>query len=251
MRVDGLGKFVAGRWILRDVNLTVERGSTVAVIGPSGAGKSTLLRCANGLEHFDEGNVYLGSEVLGWRAHGEGPPRPLSDRAVDQQRRRVGFVFQNVNLFSHRTALQNVTEGPRYALGIGRDEAEERGVAALERVGLKGKSQRYPDALSGGEQQRVAIARALCMQPAVILFDEPTSALDPELVREVLVVLRGLSESGTTMVVVTHELGFAKNASDQVVFMEAGAISASGRTEEFFRHPPTSRIRDYLAVVGT
>jgi polar amino acid transport system ATP-binding protein len=231
--------------VLDGVDLRIERGETVAIIGPSGAGKTTLLRCVNFLETYDSGRILVNGQLVGYREDGE---RLVPDHArnVNRMRSRIGFVFQRFNLFPHRTALQNLLEGPVHVLRVDRQAARERALAALGRVGLPHKADSYPHELSGGEQQRVGIARALCMEPEVMLFDEVTSALDPELVGEVLAVMRTLSQDGMTMLTVTHELGFARRCADRVVFMEQGRVAADLPAQQFFDHPPTPRIEAYL-----
>ncbi|MGV6874969.1 amino acid ABC transporter ATP-binding protein [Pseudochelatococcus sp. B33] len=232
--------------VLHDVNLSIGKGETVAIIGPSGSGKTTFLRCLNFLVPYCAGEVLLKGELVGYRRQGDRLER-VSEREVCRQRARIGFVFQRFNLFPHRTVLENLIEGPVFVLGVPRAKAEERARTALERVGLSGKSDLYPDQLSGGQQQRVAIARALCMEPEILLLDEVTSALDPELVGEVLTVLRRLADEGTTMVLVTHELSFAERSADRVVFMEDGRVEADVWTKEFFKAPPTRRIASFIA----
>jgi glutamate transport system ATP-binding protein len=224
--------------VLRDVDLVVPGGEVVVVVGPSGSGKSTLCRVVNGLEPVDSGRVLVG-----------GRPLPREGRALAEARSRIGMVFQSFNLFAHLTALQNVTLGPVRVRGRSRAEAESEAVRLLERVGVADQQHRYPAQLSGGQQQRVAIARALAMEPTVMLFDEPTSALDPEMISEVLEVMTGLAASGMTMVVVTHEMGFARRAADRVVFMSEGQLLEQARPEEFFARPRTERAREFLSRV--
>jgi ABC-type polar amino acid transport system ATPase subunit len=242
-----VGTSLGGNIILEDVNLSVHRGETIAIIGPSGAGKTTLLRCINFLIPYQQGRIYVENELVGYREADGGTLQPRREREINRQRGRIGFVFQRLNLFPHRTALDNIIEGPIHALKIRREVAVERARKALARVGLEEKADRYPSELSGGEQQRVAIARALCMEPAVILFDEVTSALDPELVVEVLAVMRQLASDGTTMIVVTHELRFARRGADRILFMEAGRVIADTPTIPFFESPPSERIEAYLS----
>lgn len=245
----GVTKRFGNLTVVDDVSLQVTRGETICLLGPSGAGKSSFLRCLNMLERIDAGHIFLDGELLGYRPH-RNQLRELSDRAEARQRQQIGMVFQQFNLFPHMTVLQNVVEAPVGVLR--RDKAETRSLAheLLERVGLADKASSYPGQLSGGQQQRVAIARALAMRPKVMLFDEPTSALDPELVSEVLDVIRQLAESGMTMLVVTHEIGFAREVCDRFVFMERGAVVEDGPssrlTVEDVEHP---RTRAFLSKV--
>ncbi|MEP9373666.1 amino acid ABC transporter ATP-binding protein [Mesorhizobium sp. KR1-2] len=224
--------------VLKDVTLSVAPREVVVVCGPSGSGKSTLIRCINGLEATKDGDLVVDGQRLG-------------DRATDMTRLRteVGFVFQQFNLYPHKTALENVTLAPIYVRGIRRAEAEEAGRELLAKVGLSDKFDAYPAQLSGGQQQRVAIARSLCMRPKIMLFDEPTSALDPEMISEVLDVMVAVAEEGMTMMVVTHEMGFARKVAQRVVFMDAGAIVESGTPEDFFSNPSTERGRAFLGKV--
>jgi polar amino acid transport system ATP-binding protein len=224
--------------VIRGFTASVSRGEVVCVIGASGSGKSTILRCINGLESYDQGEVRV-----------EGQRVNRYDRSIATVRMHVSMVFQRFNLFPHRTALQNVTEGPIYVRKEPREEAIERGRALLARVGLVDKADAYPSALSGGQQQRVAIARALAMQPKAILFDEPTSALDPELVGEVLTVMRSLAEEGMTMVIVTHEMAFAKEVADRVIFLDQGIIAEQGPAREVLTSPRNPRTQDFLRRV--
>jgi polar amino acid transport system ATP-binding protein len=250
VEVVGVAKHLDDRQVLTDINLTVGLGQTVTLIGPSGAGKTTLLRCINFLIPYDAGRIYLEGNLIGYRDNGVNLKlRP--EREIGRQRARIGFVFQRFGLFPHMTAIDNVTEGPIYVLKTSKRAAVDRAHEALKRVGLEHKAKRYPGELSGGEQQRVAIARALCMDPVVMLFDEVTSALDPELVSEVLAVMRQLAETGMTMIVVTHELRFAQRAADRVVFMEDGQILADLPTQDFFAGAGSPRIEAYLAEFRT
>jgi polar amino acid transport system ATP-binding protein len=246
VEVKGVEVDLGGVRVLRDVNLSVGMGETIAVIGPSGSGKTTLLRCINFLVPYSAGTIYVKGELIGYRSLA-GKLERRKEREVSKQRARVGFVFQRFNLFPHRTVLGNLLEGPIHVLKVAPEIARTRARAALERVGLAEKSDNYPRELSGGQQQRVAIARALCMEPDVLLLDEVTSALDPELVAEVLSVLRQLAEDGMTMIVVTHELRFAQRCATRVVFMEAGRIIADMEAKEFFAKPPSERIAAYIA----
>ncbi|GAA1671719.1 amino acid ABC transporter ATP-binding protein [Nonomuraea maheshkhaliensis] len=234
--------------VLKGISLEVAAGEVLCVIGPSGSGKSTFLRCINQLETIDEGAVWIDGELLGYVERG-GRLHQLSDAQIARQRRPIGMVFQRFNLFPHMTALENVVEGPIRVLRESRDSARARGLELLERVGLKHKGDAYPSTLSGGQQQRVAIARALAMRPRLMLFDEPTSALDPELVGEVLAVMRDLAGSGMTMIVVTHELGFAKEVANQVVFMDDGRVVETGTPDQVLANPAHERTKTFLSAV--
>ena len=234
--------------VLRGVDLVVEAGSVCCLVGPSGSGKTTLLRCLDHLEKVDAGSIRVGDHLIGYAERG-GKLHELSDRAVSRQRRTVGMVFQRFNLFPHMTAAQNITEAPVRVLRVPRAAARERASALLERVGLAGREDAYPSQLSGGQQQRVAIARALAMDPQVMLFDEPTSALDPELVGEVLAVMRDLADSGMTMVVVTHEMGFAREVGDDLVFVDGGVVVESGPPRQVLSDPREERTRAFLSRV--
>jgi polar amino acid transport system ATP-binding protein len=243
LRADGITKAYGGRTVLRGASLSVDEGETIVIIGPSGSGKTTLLRCLNWLETPDAGSVVLRGEAIGRDASG----RALSEATVARQRSRIGFVFQRFNLFAHLSALENVAIGPRRVLGETADAARERARAELDRVHLASHVDKRPSQLSGGQQQRVAIARALAMRPELILFDEPTSALDPELVTEVVDVMRELADAKMTMVAVTHEMRFARAAADRVVFMDEGAVVETGTPERIFDAPDTDRTRRFLA----
>ncbi|HSH60497.1 MAG TPA: amino acid ABC transporter ATP-binding protein [Acidimicrobiales bacterium] len=224
--------------VLKDVDLTVEKGEVVVVLGPSGSGKSTLCRTLNRLEPIDSGIIEIDGMAL-----------PEEGKALAKLRSDVGMVFQSFNLFAHKTVLQNVTLGPVKVRKVARQEARERGMKLLERVGIADKADRYPAELSGGQQQRAAIARALAMNPKVMLFDEPTSALDPEMIKEVLDVMLELANEGTTMIVVSHEMGFARSAARKVAFMDEGRIVEVAPPERFFEEPESTRARDFLAKV--
>ncbi|WP_439597655.1 amino acid ABC transporter ATP-binding protein [Falsiroseomonas sp.] len=237
---EGVCKRFGTAEVLRDITLDIAEGEVVTVIGPSGAGKSTLLRCVNQLERHDSGRILIDGEPIG---------RGQRMRDLARLRQRVGMVFQSFNLWPHLSALGNVMEGPRQVLGLPQREAEARAGALLERVGLSAHAAKYPAQLSGGQQQRVAIARALAMQPRVMLFDEATSALDPELVGEVLAVMTQLAAEGMTMIVVTHEMGFAREVAHRVVLMAEGAIVEQGRPAEFFAAPREARSRAFLGKV--
>ena len=238
--VEGVNKHFGELHVLKDINLTIERGEVVVVIGPSGSGKSTLCRTINRLEPIDTGVIRL-----------DGRPLPAEGKELAKLRSEVGMVFQSFNLFAHKTVLQNVTLGPINVKGVGKAEAAKRGRELLDRVGVGNQADKFPAQLSGGQQQRVAIARALAMEPKVMLFDEPTSALDPEMINEVLDVMTSLARDGMTMVVVTHEMGFARRAANRVVFMDAGAIVEEATPEEFFTRPRSDRAKDFLSKILT
>jgi polar amino acid transport system ATP-binding protein len=248
VHVRGLAKSFGSHRVLEDVDLDVAAGEVVVLLGPSGSGKSTLLRCINHLERPDAGFVQIGGELIGYHYSG-GRLHELRPRAITKQRSRIGMVFQQFNLFPHRTVLANMIEAPVGVGGSSREEAVRVARELLERVGLSDKTHAYPRQLSGGQQQRVAIARALAMRPEVMLFDEPTSALDPELVGEVLNVMRDLARSGMTMIVVTHEIGFAREVADQVVFLDQGRIVESGPPSAVLADPRHERARAFLAAV--
>jgi polar amino acid transport system ATP-binding protein len=231
--------------VLKGIDLTVAQGSVVALIGASGSGKTTFLRCINVLEEFDQGQIFLDDEPVGYVVRGD-IRRRLDERTVSAQRARIAMVFQQYNLFPHLTAQQNVMLGLTKARGMPAAEAAERAVHWLDRVGLSERRGHYPYQLSGGQQQRVAIARAVAMEPRLVLFDEVTSALDPELVGEVLGVMRDLAEGGMTMVVVSHEMLFVRDVSDHVVFMDQGRVAQQGPPSELFRNPESERLRSFL-----
>ncbi|WP_026868665.1 amino acid ABC transporter ATP-binding protein [Inquilinus limosus] len=233
---------------LQGVSLQVERGEVLCIIGPSGSGKSTLLRCINQLESVDGGAVWVDGELAGFRRDGDAL-YALTDREVARQRLASGMVFQRFNLFAHMTVLANIIEGPVTVQKRPKTEAVAEAMALLRRVGLADKRDAYPAELSGGQQQRIAIARALAMKPKLMLFDEPTSALDPELVGEVLAVMRDLAASGMTMIVVTHELGFAREVANRVVFMDRGRIVEIGPPQQVLGSPREARTRDFIAAV--
>jgi glutamate transport system ATP-binding protein len=238
VRLSGVNKWFGDLHVLQDVDLTIGRGEVVVVIGPSGSGKSTLCRTINRLETIDQGEITI-----------DGEPLPEEGRALARLRSDVGMVFQSFNLFAHRTILDNVTLGPIKVRGQSKAEAERRARDLLDRVGVGAQAGKYPAQLSGGQQQRVAIARALALDPKLILFDEPTSALDPEMINEVLDVMTGLARDGMTMVVVTHEMGFARRAGDRVVFMDGGRIVETAQPETFFTNPTSARAQDFLAKI--
>ncbi|TQM13695.1 amino acid ABC transporter ATP-binding protein [Pseudonocardia kunmingensis] len=246
LEATGVRKSFGSHEVLRGIDLEVEAGETVVILGPSGSGKSTFLRCINLLESPDGGRILVGGRDVGFDVRGE-RLHELSAVEVARRRRAIGMVFQQFNLFPHMTALENVIEGPVGVKGEKRSDAVARATALLAQVGLSGREKSYPRQLSGGQQQRVAIARALAMQPTLMLFDEPTSALDPELVGEVLLAMRGLAEGGLTMVVVTHEISFAREAADRVVFMDDGLVVEQGRPEQVIDAPQHERTRAFLA----
>jgi polar amino acid transport system ATP-binding protein len=248
VRAEGVRKSFGHVEVLKGIDLEVAPGEVVCVIGPSGSGKSTFLRCINHLEKVDAGRLWVDGHLVGYRERG-GKLHELPDREVAAQRRDIGMVFQRFNLFPHMTALENVVEAPIGVKGVRREEARARGVELLERVGLGERVHNYPNQLSGGQQQRVAIARALAMEPKLMLFDEPTSALDPELVGEVLDVMRGLAESGMTMVVVTHEMGFAREVGDSLVFMDDGVVVEAGDPRRVLTDPQHPRTQAFLSKV--
>ncbi|MFZ3559772.1 MULTISPECIES: amino acid ABC transporter ATP-binding protein [unclassified Streptomyces] len=234
--------------VLKGIDLEVKQGEVFCLIGPSGSGKSTFLRCINHLEKVNAGRLYVDGHLVGYRQQGD-KLYELRDREVALQRRDIGMVFQRFNLFPHMTALENVMEAPVQVKKQSRSEARARAQELLDRVGLSDKSSSYPSQLSGGQQQRVAIARALAMEPKLMLFDEPTSALDPELVGEVLDVMRDLAESGMTMVVVTHEMGFAREVGDSLVFMDDGVVVEAGDPREVLTNPQQERTQSFLSKV--
>jgi polar amino acid transport system ATP-binding protein len=234
--------------VLKGVTLSVDRGQVLVLVGPSGSGKSTFLRCINHLETVSAGRLYVDGQLVGYRESG-GKLYEMSPREAAKQRRDVGMVFQHFNLFPHRTALDNVIEAPVHVKGAKKSQARNRARELLAQVGLSDKAEAYPAQLSGGQQQRVAIARALAMEPKLMLFDEPTSALDPELVGEVLAVMKKLATAGMTMVVVTHEMGFAREVADQLVFMDGGVIVESGAPREVLSNPQHERTKAFLSKV--
>ncbi len=240
-------KEFGGVEILRDVSIDVTAGETICIIGPSGSGKSTFLRCLNWLEQPSSGTVLLDGIPLGVKIGTDGHCRPLGRNELAAQRTRISMVFQQFALWPHMTALGNIIEAPIHVLGRPRAEVEAEGRRLLARVGLADKADAYPHTLSGGQKQRVAISRALAMRPEVILFDEPTSALDPEMVGEVLGVMRALAAEGLTMIVVTHEMAFAREVADRIIFLDAGRVVETGEPMAFFDHPQTERARRFLA----
>jgi polar amino acid transport system ATP-binding protein len=245
---EGVRKSFGRLEVLRGIDLQVMPGEVMCLLGPSGSGKSTFLRCINHLEKVDAGRLSVDGELVGYRQHGN-RLYELREREVCGRRADIGMVFQRFNLFPHMTAIENVIEAPVHVRGETRAAALERGHALLQRVGLAEKADAYPNQLSGGQQQRVAIARALAMQPKLMLFDEPTSALDPELVGDVLDVMRGLAGEGMTMVVVTHEIGFAREAGDSLVFIDGGVVVESGSPRQVLANPREERTRAFLSKV--
>jgi polar amino acid transport system ATP-binding protein len=248
VQAEGVHKRFGSVEVLKGIDLQVAPGEVMCVIGPSGSGKSTFLRCINHLEKIDAGRLWVDGHLVGYREHG-GKLHELRDREVAAQRRDIGMVFQRFNLFPHMTALENVIEAPTQVKRLRKEAARTRGIELLERVGLGERVHNYPNQLSGGQQQRVAIARALAMEPKLMLFDEPTSALDPELVGEVLDVMRGLAADGMTMVVVTHEMGFAREVGDTLVFMDDGAVVEAGDPKQVLTDPQHERTRAFLSKV--
>ncbi|CAN5785541.1 amino acid ABC transporter ATP-binding protein [soil metagenome] len=236
--LDKVNKWFDQLHVLRDIDLVVDPGAVVVVIGSSGVGKSTRCRCINRLERIDSGTIHL-----------DGEPLPEEGKALARVRAQVGMVFQSFNLFAHKSILDNVTLGPVKAKGVPKVQARDQALVLLERVGIADKAERYPAELSGGQQQRAAIARALAMEPTLMLFDEPTSALDPEMIAEVLDVMVTLAHEGTTMIVVTHEMGFARSAARRVVFMDDGRIVEVAPPDRFFSAPESDRARDFLSKI--
>ena len=248
VRAEQVCKSFGALQVLKGVTLSVDRGQVLVLVGPSGSGKSTFLRCINHLENVSAGRLYVDGELIGYR-ESRGRLYEMAPREAARQRRDIGMVFQHFNLFPHRTALENIIEAPVQVKGVKKSDATSRGRELLNQVGLSDKADAYPAQLSGGQQQRVAIARALAMQPKLMLFDEPTSALDPELVGEVLAVMKKLAGQGMTMIVVTHEMGFAREVADQLVFMDGGVIVESGPPRDVLGSPREQRTREFLSKV--
>ncbi len=248
VKAEGVCKNFGALQVLKGVTLEIGRGQVLVLIGPSGSGKSTFLRCINHLEEINAGRLYVDGELIGYRERGD-KLYEMSPRDAARQRRDIGMVFQHFNLFPHRTALANIIEAPVQVKGVKKDAALARAKDLLNQVGLSAKADAYPAQLSGGQQQRVAIARALAMEPKLMLFDEPTSALDPELVGEVLAVMKKLAAEGMTMVVVTHEMGFAREVADQLVFMDGGVIVEAGPPREVLANPQHQRTQSFLSKV--
>lgn len=240
VQLEGVNKHYGKLHVLKDINLTVNQGEVVVIIGPSGSGKSTLCRTINRLETIDDGTILI-----------DGQPLPEEGKALAKLRAEVGMVFQSFNLFAHKTILENVTQGPIKVKKTKTAQAKQRGLELLKRVGVDSQASKLPAQLSGGQQQRVAIARALAMDPKVLLFDEPTSALDPEMINEVLEVMTSLAKQGSTMIVVTHEMGFARRAADRVVFMADGEIVEESTPEDFFTSPKSERAKSFLSKILT
>ncbi|MDO4241469.1 MAG: amino acid ABC transporter ATP-binding protein [Microbacteriaceae bacterium] len=248
VRAENISKSYGSNLVLRDISLEVKKGEVLCLIGPSGSGKSTFLRCINHLESINAGRLFVDGELVGYKQRGD-RLYEMSPAEAAKQRRDIGMVFQRFNLFPHLTALENVMIAPQLLRKGGKAALKKRALELLDRVGLSERASHYPAHLSGGQQQRVAIARALAMDPKLMLFDEPTSALDPELVGEVLEVMKGLAQSGMTMLVVTHEMGFAREVADTVVFMDGGVVVEAGSPEEVLVNPQRQRTRTFLSKV--
>ena len=248
LRAEAVHKSYSHVEVLKGIDLIVMPGDVTCLVGPSGSGKSTFLRCINHLEKINSGRMYVNGELVGYQEHG-GRLHEMKERDVCQKRAEIGMVFQSFNLFQHMTALENIIEAPQRVLKESKKEATTRASELLSLMGLSGREKSYPSQLSGGQQQRVAIARALAMQPRLMLFDEPTSALDPELVGEVLTAMRVLADSGMTMIVVTHEMGFAREVADEFVFMDAGRIVEFGSPEQVLNNPQQERTKAFLSKV--
>ena len=245
-----VNKFFGRLHVLKDVCLQVKRQETVVIIGPSGSGKTTFIRCVNHLEKIQGGSIFVNGHLIGYRQTGDGT-RLVEDKEknIARQRQEIGMVFQRFNLFPHMTALENIIEAPTHVRGMSHDEAMVMGRALLERVGLAAKENVYPNQLSGGQQQRIAIARALAMKPALMLFDEPTSALDPEMIGEVLEVMKELAREGMTMIVVSHEMGFAREVANRVVMMDEGVVVEEGTPDQVFSSPTQDRTKAFLSKI--
>ena len=248
LEIKNLKKSFGDLEVIKGLSLVAKQGDVICVIGSSGSGKSTLLRCINLLETPDSGEVLVNGELLKMKENKKGKLSPIDNKQVDRIRSKLSMVFQDFNLWSHMTVLQNVIEAPIYVQNIEKNVAIKDGLQLLEKVGIAEKADQYPSSLSGGQQQRAAIARALAMNPDVMLFDEPTSSLDPELVGEVLKVMKSLAEEGRTMIVVTHEIGFAKEASSKVIFLDQGRIEEEGSPNDLFNNPQSVRLKQFLAA---
>ena len=244
----GVRKWFGTNEVLKSISMTIPRGEVLSLLGPSGSGKSTFLRCINHLETIDGGRIYVDNELIGYKERGD-KIHEMKPREIAKQRRKIGMVFQRFNLFPHMTALDNIIDAPIGVNGESKADATASGLELLERVGLSDKAHAYPAQLSGGQQQRVAIARALAMKPKLMLFDEPTSALDPELVGDVLDVMRDLAKSGMSMIVVTHEIGFSREVADRMVFMDAGVVVESGAPRDVLDNPQHPRTQAFLESV--
>ena len=248
LEIRNLKKSFGSLEVLRDVSLTAKQGEVICIIGTSGSGKSTFLRCINLLETPDSGEVFVNGELIKMKRNKNGKLIPIDQNQVDRIRSKLSMVFQDFNLWSHMTILQNVIEAPIYVQKVEKSEAVKNGLSLLEKVGIVEKASQYPSSLSGGQQQRAAIARALAMKPDVLLFDEPTSSLDPELVSEVLKVMKSLAEEGRTMIIVTHEMGFAKEVSSKTIFLDEGRIEEEGKPNDIFNRPKSMRLKQFLAA---
>ncbi len=248
VKVENVCKSFGSLQVLKDIDLEVKKGEVVCIIGPSGSGKSTLLRCLNHLERITSGRIYIEDEIIDEREAGKNQLK-ISQKKISELCTELGMVFQRFNLFPHMTVLENIMEAPVTVKKEPKQEVEQKAITLLEKVGLVDKKDEYPSRLSGGQQQRVAIARALAMEPQIMLFDEPTSALDPELVGEVLEVMKDLAREGMTMLVVTHEMGFAREVGSRVIFMDNGEIKEEGTPEEIFSNPKNERTRSFLQKV--
>ena len=248
IKVEKINKFFGELHVLKDIDFHVDQGEVVCVVGPSGSGKSTLLRCLNHLERITDGKVYIDDELVDYRKN-DIDAMDIEHEKVVEMCQELGMVFQRFNLFPHKTAAENLMLAPMVVKGIDKKTAREKAIDLLKKVGLEDKADEYPSRLSGGQQQRVAIARALAMEPKIMLFDEPTSALDPELIGEVLEVMKDLARSGMTMMVVTHEMGFAKEVGSRVVFMDEGVILEEAEPHEFFDNPKHERLKSFLKII--
>ena len=248
LEIKNLKKSFGNLEVIRGLSLTAKKGEVICIIGSSGSGKSTLLRCVNLLETPDSGEVYVNGELLKMKKNKNGKLIPVDQNQVDRIRSKLGMVFQSFNLWSHMTVLQNVIEAPIHVQKVDKELARKNGYLLLEKVGIAEKADQYPSKLSGGQQQRAAIARALAMNPDVMLFDEPTSSLDPELVGEVLRVMKSLAEEGRTMIIVTHEMGFAKEVASKVIFLDQGCVEEEETPDKFFNNPQSERLKRFLAT---